>query len=298
MMIPFIPVLKRILQTECLLEGVQCACSALSNFLISQEETIVDVILNDDSGTSIIKELVHQLQDSRVKVVKTVVRLLIEITDCCNCDQVLLLQPALQFLFRIIQKRYEDSGYKEAAILAIECFGSITKLGAGAVSMLVRTTPELFDTFVGLVQEGLQEMKLSAFREHAFVFSATTTLMSAVSSAAEGGDILYFIELRCYPLVFAVLEAFNDNDEIVQETVSALTNVIRWFPNFDHQQKVKIRINSFEAPAGWAVLQGLANKGREPSSTHNCSALQMKNSVNAQKLLQIAIQLRLTEEKG
>ena len=297
-MIPFIPVLKRILQTENLLEGVRHACSALSNFLISQKETIVDGMLNDGTGTGIINGLVQQLQDSRVKVVKTVVRLLIEITDCCNCQQVLQLQPALHPLLSIIQKRYEDSGFKAAAILAIECFGNISKLGAGAVSMVVRTTPELFETLVGLVREGLQEMKLSAFREHAFVFSATTTLMSAVSSAAEGDDILYFIDLGCYPLVFAVLEAFNDNDEIVQETVSALTNVVRQFPNFDHQQKVKIRINSFEAPAGWAVLQGLANKGREPSSTHNCSALQMKNSVSAQKLLQIAIQLRLTEEKG
>ena len=290
MMIPFIPVLKCIIPVETSVVGVQCACSALLSLLKSKEETIVDAMLNDGTGTGIIKELVQQLQDSRVTVVEAVVELLIEIADCCNCKQVLLLQPALQFLFRIIQKRYEDSGYKAAAILAIECFGSISKLGAGAVSLLVRTTPELFETLVGLVRAGLQEMKLSTFREHTLVFSATTTLMRAVSSAAEGDDILYFIEHRCYPLAFAVLEAFNDNDEIVQETVSALSNVIRQFPNFDHQQKVKIRINSLEAPAGWAVLQGLANKSRDPSSVHN--------SASAQKLLQIAIQLRLTEEKG
>ena len=100
MMILFIPVLKCIIPVETSVIGVQYACSALSSLLKSKEETIVDAMLNAD----IVSTLLEKLQDSRVKVVWIVLNLLIDIADCCNCEQVLLLQLVLQPLLSIIQR--------------------------------------------------------------------------------------------------------------------------------------------------------------------------------------------------
>ena len=292
-MIPFIPVLKCIIPVETSVVGVQCACSALLSLLKSREETIVDAMLNAD----IVATLLEKLQDSRVKVVWIVLNLLIDISDSCNCEQVLQLQLVLQPLLSIIQKISLPCGNEKSVTLAIECIGSISKLGAGPVAMVMRTTPTMYGTLVGLIREGLEAMKRPRAREDPLLVSAASALMRAVNSAADGYDLLYFIELGSYPLAFAILRAFTD-DERVQEVVSALSNMISNLPNIDLLQEEIVQMDRFDAPAGWALMRGLTGKYTEPSSAHTYSILQLQNSINAQRLLRSAIQLGLTEEKG
>lgn len=292
MMIPFIPVLKCILKIENLVGGIEYVCAALENLLCSKENMIVNEMFKVD----ILSTLLQRLSDNKSKIIQSVLDVLINLADSCNCEQILLLQPALVPLHSMIQNCDEVCANEKSTILAIECIGSIAKRGVEAVSMMMRTSHGIFGFLVHLVQEGLKAMKFPGSRADTPAANRTiyaaSALMQALHSAAAREDLQYFIVLGCYPLVFAVLQAFSD-DETVQDILHALSNMIDKLQYGDLLQREAVK---FDASAGWAVVRSLAGKHTERNSARTYSAQMLENSVYAQQLLQTAIQLRLTNK--
>ena len=295
MMIPFIPVLKCILKIENLVGGIEYVCAALENLLWSKENMIVNEMFKVD----ILSTLLQRLSDNKSKIIQSVLDVLINLADSCNCEQILLLQPALVPLHSIIQNCDEVCANEKSTILAIECIGSIAKRGVGAVSMMMRTTPGIFEILVHLVQEGLKAMKFPGSRGDTpaakRTIYAASALMQALHSVAAREDLQYFIDIDCYPLVFAVLQAFSD-DEMVKETLHALSSMITNIPYVNVLQQEIVQMDNFDAPAGWAMVRDLAGKHTERNSARTYSAQLLENSVYAQQLLQTAVQLRLTNK--
>lgn len=284
---PFVPVLRDIIRVEENVEAVLDACYALDHLLDATDPASVDCMIDHD----IIPVLVHRLDDAKISVATEALVTLTILAECCSSSQVLEMEPAIRHLERFIVGSASCRPNKKLVSQAVICVSRICEGGDQSLQQITDHAPDLLPALMSLVQTDTRGQPA----QHVTAESAALALAHAVQGANHQ-QLCYLVELKMFAFLFQLLDIFEDNLLIVEETLRAITAMAHKLENIRRIQDRAAQRDDFDVPEAWDFVHRWTRGPRAVVSAEERKDL-LEIAVFARSLLEIARQQDLLPEE-
>jgi len=284
---PLVPILRDIIRVEENVEAVMDACFALDHLLDASDPASVDCMIDHD----IIPVLVHRLDDAKISVATEALVSLTAIAECCSSSQVLEMEPVIRHLHRFIVGGPDSRPNKKLLSQAVVCLSRICEGGDQSLQQITDHAPELLPALMQIVNTDTRGQPA----QHATAESAALALAHCVQNANHQ-QLGYFVELKMYPLAFQLLDIFEDNLLVVEESLKAITAMVHKLENIRRVQERATQRDDFDVLEAWGFVLRWTRGPRAVVSAEERKDL-LEIAGYARGLLEIARQQDLLPEE-